>query len=335
MADNSTTTEEATQGFTFYHYEPSMVAAVIFIGVFGISALLHIWQLTRARTWYFIPFVIGCFFEAVGYVGRAMSAKEAPDYTKNPYIIQSILLLLGPALFAASIYMILGRLINLLDAGNYSLIRPKWLTKVFVLGDVLSFFAQSGGGGMLATAKDRDSVKKGENIIVGGLGIQVLFFGFFMIVTLVFHLRLSRNPTPKTHTIDTPWKGLLWVLYATSLLIMVRSVFRVAEYVEGKEGELQSKEMYIYIFDALLMGITAMLFNWFHPSRVINNRQPGLKSVSSSEVLSEGYLMESGQYQQAHYPQGQYPQGQYPQGQYPPSPNYQYQGAGGHGDFRR
>lgn len=74
-----------------------------------------------------------------------MSAQEAPDYTKNPYIIQSILLLLGPALFAASIYMILGRLINLLDAGNYSLIRPNWLTKVFVLGDLLSFFAQSGG----------------------------------------------------------------------------------------------------------------------------------------------------------------------------------------------
>lgn len=83
--------------------------------------------------------------EAVGYVGRAMSASESPDYTKNPYIIQSILLLLGPALFAASIYMVLGRLINLLDAGEYSMIRPKRLTKVFVLGDVLSFFAQSGG----------------------------------------------------------------------------------------------------------------------------------------------------------------------------------------------
>ncbi|KAF9873744.1 rta1 domain-containing protein [Colletotrichum karsti] len=322
MADNSTTTEGASQGFVFYHYEPSMVAAVIFIGVFGLSGLMHIWQLTRSRTWYFIPFVIGCLFEAIGYVGRAMSAQEAPDYSKNPYIIQSILLLLGPALFAASIYMVLGRLITLLDAGNYSLIKPKWLTKVFVLGDVLSFFAQSGGGGMLATAKDRDSVKKGENIIVGGLGIQIVFFGFFMVVTLVFHMRLSRNPTPKTYSLDTPWKGLLWVLYASSLLIMVRSIFRVAEYVEGKESELQAKEMYIYIFDALLMGITVLLFNWFHPSRVINNRATGLKQVSSSEVLSEGYLMESGQYQQ-------------PQGQYPPSPYQQYQGAGGQGDFRR
>ncbi|KAF5518138.1 hypothetical protein COL154_009717 [Colletotrichum chrysophilum] len=325
MADNSTTTEGASKGFVFYHYEPSMVAAVIFIGVFGLSGLLHIWQLVRARTWYFIPFVIGCLFEAIGYVGRAMSAQEAPDYTKNPYIIQSILLLLGPALFAASIYMILGRLINLLDAGNYSLIRPKWLTKVFVLGDLLSFFAQSGGGGMLATAKDTDSVKLGENIIVGGLCIQILFFGFFMVVTLIFHMRLSRNPTPKTYSLDTPWKGLLWVLYGTSFMIMVRSLFRVAEYVQGSEGELQSKEMYIYIFDALLMGLTSVLFNWFHPSRVINNRDTSLKQVSSSEVLSEGYLMESGQYQQPKYQQQQH--------QGPPSPYEPYHGT--QGDFRR
>lgn len=182
---------------------------------------------------------------------------------------------------------------------------------------------------MLATAKDRDSVKKGENIIVGGLGIQILFFGFFMIVTLVFHIRLARNPTPKTHTVQTPWKGLLWVLYGSSLLIMVRSLFRVAEYVEGKEGELQSKEMYIYIFDALLMGITALLFNWFHPSRVINAEATGLKQVTSSEVLSEGYLMESGQYRNPHQ---QYP----PQHQhYPQNERYEpYQGAGGQQGFR-
>lgn len=69
----------------------------------------------------------------------------AADFSKNPYIIQSILLLLGPALLAASIYMVLGRLIKLLDADNLSIIGPKWLTKVFVTGDVLSFLAQSAG----------------------------------------------------------------------------------------------------------------------------------------------------------------------------------------------
>ncbi|OLN88213.1 Protein RTA1-like protein 1 [Colletotrichum chlorophyti] len=335
MAENSTATEGASSGFQFYHYEPSMVAATVFVIVFGVSGFLHIWQLCRHRTWYFIPFVIGCVFEAMGYVGRALSAQEAPDYTKNPYIMQSILLLLGPALYAASIYMVLGRLINLLDAGEYALIRPKWLTKVFVLGDVLSFFAQSGGGGMLATAKDKDAVKKGETIIVGGLGIQIIFFGFFMVVTLVFHLRHSSRPTPKSYTIQTPWKRLLWVLYASSLLIMVRSVFRVAEYVEGKDGELQSKEMYIYVFDALLMGLTSALFNLFHPSKVINKRAAGLKQVSSQEVLSEGYLMESGQYPSPHAQHQQHQQQTHHLQPHYQGPYEPYHGAGAQRDFRR
>jgi len=59
--------------------------------------------------------------------------------------MQTLLILLAPALFAASIYMVLGRLIRLLRAEQYSLVRINWLTKVFVLGDVLSFLAQSAG----------------------------------------------------------------------------------------------------------------------------------------------------------------------------------------------
>ncbi|KAJ4247523.1 hypothetical protein NW762_013202 [Fusarium torreyae] len=258
-------------GFTFYNYEPSLVAAVIFVIIFVVTTLFHLWQMFRYRTWYFIPFLIGCLFEAFGYVGRALSAHEAPDYTKNPYIMQSILLLLGPALLAASIYMILGRLITLLDADHLSIIRTNWLTKVFVIGDVLSFFAQSGGGGMLATAKDKDSVSKGENIIVGGLLIQIVFFGFFIIVTVVFHARIHSRPTARSLTLTTPWEKLLYVLYATSFFILVRSVFRVAEYVLGKDGALQSNECWIYIFDATLMSLVAVLFNAFHPSKVINN----------------------------------------------------------------
>ncbi|KAM0354304.1 hypothetical protein ACHAPU_001348 [Fusarium lateritium] len=279
---------DAPEAYVFYNYNPSMAAAAIFVVVFGISSLLHTYQLVRARTWYFIPFLIGCLFECVGYIGRALSAHQAPDFTMNPYIIQSILLLLGPALLAASIYMVLGRVIGLLDAQELSIIGPKWLTKVFVLGDVLSFLAQSAGGGMLATAKDKDSVKRGENIIVGGLIIQILFFGFFMVVTLIFHLRINRNPTQKSQEITTSWRKLLYVLYAASMSILVRSVFRVAEYVMGKDSELQSKEFWIYVFDALLMSVVAVSLNIFHPSRVINNALDRKRIVSQ-----EGYMLES------------------------------------------
>jgi hypothetical protein len=83
--------------------------------------------------------------EAVGYLCRFISATETPDWTMKPFIGQSVLILLGPALFAASIYMLLGRIIRTLNAGSLSPIRPTWLTKIFVAGDVISFLLQSGG----------------------------------------------------------------------------------------------------------------------------------------------------------------------------------------------
>jgi hypothetical protein len=59
--------------------------------------------------------------------------------------VQSILLLVAPALFAASIYMTLGRIIMLVDGEAHSIIAKRWLTKLFVAGDVLSFLMQSSG----------------------------------------------------------------------------------------------------------------------------------------------------------------------------------------------
>lgn len=285
MADSNSATT-----FVFYRYKPSMAAAVIFIILFAISALIHIIMLIRKRTWYFIPFVIGCLFETVGYIGRAMSSPEYPNFTTNPYIIQSVLLLLGPTLYAASIYMILGRLVIHLEADSYSLIKPKWLTKFFVFGDVISFFAQGGGGGVLTQAKSLDDVRRGENIIIGGLCVQILFFGFFMIVTFVFHRRISGKPTRNALTLRTPWRKLLIVLYVSSSLIMVRSVYRVIEYILGSDGELQSKEVYLYILDALPMLIVALSYNFFHPSQVVShdNKDQNM-SITSLDVLGESH----------------------------------------------
>ncbi|KAK7960303.1 RTA1 like protein-domain-containing protein [Apiospora saccharicola] len=284
--------------FIFYAYQPSMAGAVILTVLFGLSCIWRIKQMIQSRTWYFIPFVIGCLFETVGYIGRALSSSESfPNFNLNPYIVQSLLILLGPTLFAASIYMILGRLICLLDADAYSMIPPRWLTKVFVLGDVLSFFAQGGGGGMLTTAKTPADVQRGNNVILGGLGIQVLFFGGFCVVTAVFHLRIRRQPTGKSSqeqaaavTTEKPWKSLVYVLYAASLLIMVRSLFRVAEYAQGQTGALQGHEYWLYILDSVPMLAVSVLFNWMHPSGVVSSKGEKDANDNSDYVMEEGVV---------------------------------------------
>jgi hypothetical protein len=59
--------------------------------------------------------------------------------------MQTLFLLLAPALLAASIYMFLRRIILILQAESHALMKKKWLTKVFITGDMLSFLLQGAG----------------------------------------------------------------------------------------------------------------------------------------------------------------------------------------------
>lgn len=252
-----------------YRYDPSLPAAAIFSVLFFLLTFLHLYQLLRTRTWVFIPFVLGGFFEAVGYIGRIMSATETPDWSLGPYITQSLLLLVAPALFAASIYMILGRIILVTDGETHSMIRQKWLTKVFVIGDVVSFLAQGSGGGLMA-GRSANSYNLGKWVITAGLVMQIIFFSFFVFTASTFHRRMLAQPTAKVASahLPIPWRKHLSVLYTASILILVRSVFRLVEYTQGNDGYIMQHEWFLYVFDSILMFGVMVIFAWIHPSEI-------------------------------------------------------------------
>ena len=186
--------------------------------------------------------------------------------------------------------MAFGRLVTGAGAQSYTLIRHKWITKIFVAGDVLSFFLQAGGksiiiscsqalvsacvltllstGGGYQSTGTQSALEMGSHIIVIGLFVQLAFFGFFMVIAVCFHRRLVLVPTIQSHG-SFPWKKYMWTLYGASTLIMVRSVFRVVEYLQGSNGALLHHEAYLYILDALLMFAVMVVFNVIHPSGVV------------------------------------------------------------------
>jgi hypothetical protein len=184
--------------------------------------------------------------------------------------MQSLLILVAPAIIAASIYMVLGRMIRRLQAEHLSIIRPKWLTKIFVTGDVFSFLVQASGAGLQAKG-DIDSYNLGRTIVIAGLIIQIVIFGFFVIVAVLFNLRVNKNPTPVSTDRSLRWQRLMHVLYFASAIILVRNAIRVVEYAEGHDGFIISHEYMLYIFDALfIFAVTAILLV-YHPNRVIGS----------------------------------------------------------------
>ncbi len=214
----------------------------------------------------------------MGYVGRAIGHSKTGDI--GPFIFQSILILVAPALFAATIYMTLGRLIRATNGAKYSIVRVTWMTKIFVVGDVLSFFMQGAGGGIMASG-DPDQLKLGERVILGALFLQILVFGLFVLASIIFHYRMRKQPTLQSLDSDLKWEKMLYVLYTVSAIIMIRNIFRVAEYAGGRDGALLRVEWPIYVFDALLMALTMIVFYWGYPPA----KQLNISSLEASNEM--------------------------------------------------
>lgn len=63
------------------------------------------------------------------------------------------------------------------------------------------------------------------------------------------------------------------MLYVVSTLIMIRSIFRVVEYIMGHNGYPLRNEWTLYIVDALLMFGVVASFAWRFPGGVVPGRR--------------------------------------------------------------
>ncbi|KAH8654158.1 RTA1 like protein-domain-containing protein [Ilyonectria robusta] len=264
---------EPTKGsYYLWRYAPNKGAAALFLLLFLASFFYICWRIYKTRTRFCIVFAIGCFYkqpiahiivEVIGYGARISSANQTGRIIT--YTIQSMYILVAPALFAASIYITLGRIIISVRGEKYSLIRPTRLTKTFVTGDILTFMIQGGAAGIIVV-QNATLAKWGERIVILGLIVQVLLFGLFTAIAVVFHHRLRKSATTDSFNSLIPWESTLYMLYIVSALIIVQSIFRVVEYAQGQTGYCLSHEWTIYVFDSLLMFLVAVLFSWRFPS---------------------------------------------------------------------
>jgi len=92
---------------------------------------------------------------------------------------------------------------------------------------------------------------------------------------------LATTPWPGHELSPTrvcPSRTYMRCMYGASLFIMVRSVFRAVEHLQGFDGYLLSHELYLYGFDAILKVAVMLLLNFIHPSGGL----PGPKDKESN-----------------------------------------------------
>jgi hypothetical protein len=229
--------------------------------------------------------------EFIGYAARIASYNDTSKL--GPYIIQQMFILLPPVLFAASIYMVLSRVLVTLHGERYSPLRPSRLTKTFVTGDIIAFYIQGGGGGMTAIGMRPINTSVnfsvlGQWVVIGGLVVQIVIFGLFCVTAFTFHTRFVKSVAAP---IWDDWKKMMHMLYLVSGLVMIRSLFRIVEYATGADGYLMTHEWPLYVFDTILMFAVVVLFYFCHPDRIpglIRNKGAVVRIASMGERTNPG-----------------------------------------------
>jgi hypothetical protein len=88
---------------------------------------------------------MGSTVEWIGFLNRSITSYQGDTPSKAADNINLVFILVAPVWFAASIYILFGRLILLLDGNDLAIIKQKWLTAIFVCGDVASLIIQAAG----------------------------------------------------------------------------------------------------------------------------------------------------------------------------------------------
>jgi RTA1 like protein len=222
--------------------------------------------------------------EVIGYIGRVFAVNQTDAL--GPFVIQATFILLPPAFFAASIYMILARIIRAVDGDHLSFINPRILTRIFVFGDLASIGVQ----GTTAGFSEHENLKTIATVLVLiGLAIQLISFALFGACAIIFHKRIRRNPTARSHRVGSKWLRGLYMLYAVSVLIIIRSVFRVVEYAFGTDGYPMAHEWTLFVFDSAPMTLVTVIFFSLYPS----NLEQKLDGNGSIQLESCGSVEQS------------------------------------------
>ncbi|ESZ96748.1 hypothetical protein SBOR_2892 [Sclerotinia borealis F-4128] len=266
--------------------------------------IAHIIYMFPLRSWYFVSFILGGICETFGYYGRSLCHKNIASI--GPWILQNILILGAPTFLAATVYMTLARITIALGAEEHSMIRPQWLTKIYVLIDVICFLSQFAGAGIQASG-EQQVIAIGNKVIFGGLIFQIIGFGFFLYMAWRISTRFGQSQksySSSNRYLQSGWKKHFRALYAVSSLLIVRNLVRAVEYAQQvnssgvtyasrnadgileyhgqpHKGTIGDKEIFLYLFDAVMMCLVSLIFLIIHPGKLMK-----MARITKGEKLS-------------------------------------------------
>ncbi|KAF7553135.1 hypothetical protein G7Z17_g3864 [Cylindrodendrum hubeiense] len=258
--------------YTVYGYRPNLFVNGFFAIFFGICIGVHIWLGIRFRTkGYTIALTIGCLALVLGYLGRIGIYLQ--PFNAIPFQVQVCCLIIAPAFNSAAIYLMLRHIVWLFGP-EWSLLKPKQYTVVFITADLISLILQGTGGGLAATAAndDKDQVNLGNNVMMAGIAFQVVTLSVFAIFTVLFLVRRVRalRSKPLSGSALEAWQSMKFRWFLSGLIvafmaIFIRCVYRIAEMRGGWGNSLMKEQIPFIILEGCMLFIATSAQTILHP----------------------------------------------------------------------
>lgn len=110
------------------------------------------------------------------------------------------------------------------------------------------------------------TANNGRNLILVGLFVQLGFFTAFTWLLLWVHAKKDRLGLT---TLIPKLNRVLFALYATIVLLYIRNIFRVIEFVMGYDSYVATHEEYFWVFDFAMICSCCILYTVFHFGRYL------------------------------------------------------------------
>ena len=273
-----------------YPYKPSQALPIVFAVIVSTLALIHVYQAFVRYKWFHfgLIFTWASLVWISGFVCRALAAYNVDNV--DLFISQYVLILAGPVLYAASEYFILGRLLAYLP--YHTPIHPERVLSTFLfLSAAVEALTASGSSTVAKSSQTSSGRAVGLNLIKAGLLLQsVVELCFLSLVALVeYRCRKGGRLTDRVRVV-------CYVLYTTSMMMLVRCIFRAVQGFQEADCVLSNPncsaidrhEWFLWVFEVANITVFIAVLAVFHPGRYLPRDSKIFQDFSDSTVERVG-----------------------------------------------
>ncbi|UKZ77026.1 hypothetical protein TrVFT333_004742 [Trichoderma virens FT-333] len=286
-----------------YNAIPAFIPAVVVTILFGVFTLIHLAEAIIFKKGYAWVLIMAGSWETIAFIFHSIGAHDQQNVTFAT--VWLILFLLAPLWINAFVYMTFARMVHVyIPDRKVWIVKASQISKLFVLADILSFIVQAAGGVLVSPGVSPSTQEIGMHIYEGGIGLQELFILCFIGLMIAFHLRINKlnkelpllpeevnlNPANGEHRRETEKpRGaltLLIALYAVLAFITMRIIFRLVEFLGGRDPDsnpIPYHEYYFYSLDAFPMLAALLILAVIHPGRFLTGPNSSLRDAKKEE----------------------------------------------------